>query len=168
MCAASAIYMILLHYTNSVLCRICWNQKCIIRTISIFTQKFRSLLSSLFYLQWVKGWVYTRTISVFVLAFEQEIGDVENWARSIEMDMRTIATALEYVHKGQLQSASSWTTWWNDYCWNTGIKQMVIWLLYQQRCNQQWHCLSAHPPCLGYCWWLLCSKNCSKYVAFHN
>lgn len=39
--------------------------------------------------------------------FEQEIGDVENWARSIEMDMRTIATALEYVHKGQLQSASS-------------------------------------------------------------
>lgn len=37
----------------------------------------------------------------------KEIGDVENWARSIEMDMRTIATALEYVHKGQLQSASS-------------------------------------------------------------
>ncbi|KAK7916175.1 hypothetical protein WMY93_011936 [Mugilogobius chulae] len=29
----------------------------------------------------------------------KEIGDVENWARSIEMDMRTIATALEYVHK---------------------------------------------------------------------
>ncbi|XP_029989696.1 biogenesis of lysosome-related organelles complex 1 subunit 1 isoform X2 [Sphaeramia orbicularis] len=37
----------------------------------------------------------------------KEIGDVENWARSIEMDMRTIATALEYVHKGQLQSAST-------------------------------------------------------------
>ncbi|MGH0148106.1 UNVERIFIED_CONTAM: hypothetical protein FKN15_046331 [Acipenser sinensis] len=37
----------------------------------------------------------------------KEIGDVENWARSIEMDMRTIATALEYVHKGQLQPASS-------------------------------------------------------------
>lgn len=37
----------------------------------------------------------------------QEIGDVENWARSIEMDMRTIATALEYVHKGQIQAASS-------------------------------------------------------------
>ncbi|NXI38018.1 BL1S1 protein, partial [Galbula dea] len=33
----------------------------------------------------------------------KEIGDVENWARSIEMDMRTIATALEYVYKGQLQ-----------------------------------------------------------------
>lgn len=31
-------------------------------------------------------------------------GDVENWARSIELDMRTIA-ALEYVYKGQLQSA---------------------------------------------------------------
>ena len=40
-------------------------------------------------------------------SFEQEIGDVENWARSIEMDMRTIATALEYAHKGPLQSASS-------------------------------------------------------------
>lgn len=38
----------------------------------------------------------------------KEIGDVENWARSIEMDMRTIATALEFVHKGRLQSASSW------------------------------------------------------------
>ncbi|XP_015412954.1 PREDICTED: biogenesis of lysosome-related organelles complex 1 subunit 1 isoform X2 [Myotis davidii] len=37
----------------------------------------------------------------------KEIGDVENWARSIEMDMRTIATALEYVYKGQLQSAPS-------------------------------------------------------------
>lgn len=47
------------------------------------------------------------TDSVFGLCFEQEIGDVENWARSIEMDMRTIATALEYVHKDQLQSASS-------------------------------------------------------------
>lgn len=43
----------------------------------------------------------------FMLSFKQEIGDVENWARSIEMDMRTIATALEYVHKGQLQSACS-------------------------------------------------------------
>ncbi|XP_054859127.1 biogenesis of lysosome-related organelles complex 1 subunit 1 isoform X2 [Eublepharis macularius] len=37
----------------------------------------------------------------------KEIGDVENWARSIEMDMRTIATALEYVHKGQLQPSTS-------------------------------------------------------------
>uniref|UniRef100_A0A4W3JM24 Biogenesis of lysosome-related organelles complex 1 subunit 1 n=1 Tax=Callorhinchus milii TaxID=7868 RepID=A0A4W3JM24_CALMI len=36
----------------------------------------------------------------------KEIGDVENWARSIEMDMRTIATALEYVYKGQLQSTT--------------------------------------------------------------
>uniref|UniRef100_A0A8C7SCG6 Biogenesis of lysosome-related organelles complex 1 subunit 1 n=2 Tax=Oncorhynchus mykiss TaxID=8022 RepID=A0A8C7SCG6_ONCMY len=47
---------------------------------------------------------------VMVEGFNQalkEIGDVENWARSIEVDMRTIATALEYVHKGQLTSASS-------------------------------------------------------------
>lgn len=44
---------------------------------------------------------------MLLLSFQQEIGDVENWARSIEMDMRTIATSLEYVHKGQLQSAST-------------------------------------------------------------
>ncbi|XP_053907371.1 biogenesis of lysosome-related organelles complex 1 subunit 1 [Cuculus canorus] len=37
----------------------------------------------------------------------KEIGDVENWARSIELDMRTIATALEYVYKGQLQPSGS-------------------------------------------------------------
>lgn len=37
----------------------------------------------------------------------KEIGDVENWARSIELDMRTIATALEYIYKGQLQPACS-------------------------------------------------------------
>lgn len=43
----------------------------------------------------------------FLSRSEKEIGDVENWARSIEMDMRTITTALEYVHKGPLQSASS-------------------------------------------------------------
>ncbi|XP_036261804.1 biogenesis of lysosome-related organelles complex 1 subunit 1 isoform X2 [Molothrus aeneus] len=36
-----------------------------------------------------------------------KIGDVENWARSIELDMRTIATALEYVYKGQLQPSCS-------------------------------------------------------------
>ncbi|XP_017891433.2 biogenesis of lysosome-related organelles complex 1 subunit 1-like, partial [Ceratina calcarata] len=29
----------------------------------------------------------------------KEIGDAENWARSIEGDMRTIATALEYSYK---------------------------------------------------------------------
>ncbi|XP_059400092.1 biogenesis of lysosome-related organelles complex 1 subunit 1-like [Carassius carassius] len=37
----------------------------------------------------------------------KEIGDVENWARSIEMDMRTVTTALEYVHKGPVQPTSS-------------------------------------------------------------
>lgn len=29
----------------------------------------------------------------------QEIGDVENWSRSIEADMRTISSALEYAYK---------------------------------------------------------------------
>ncbi|XP_062484153.1 biogenesis of lysosome-related organelles complex 1 subunit 1-like [Pezoporus occidentalis] len=37
----------------------------------------------------------------------KEIGDVENWVRSVEMDMRTIATTLEYVYKGQLQPPCS-------------------------------------------------------------
>uniref|UniRef100_UPI00358FB330 biogenesis of lysosome-related organelles complex 1 subunit 1 n=1 Tax=Myxine glutinosa TaxID=7769 RepID=UPI00358FB330 len=36
----------------------------------------------------------------------KEIGDVENWARSIESDMQTIATALEYAYKGSSQPQS--------------------------------------------------------------
>lgn len=31
----------------------------------------------------------------------KEIGDVENWARSIETDMRTISSALEFSYKGE-------------------------------------------------------------------
>lgn len=30
----------------------------------------------------------------------KEIGDVENWAQSIEGDMRTVTSALEYAYKG--------------------------------------------------------------------
>jgi len=36
----------------------------------------------------------------------KEIGDVENWARSIENDMRTIVTALEFAYKGRLFNPS--------------------------------------------------------------
>ncbi|XP_067931985.1 biogenesis of lysosome-related organelles complex 1 subunit 1-like [Watersipora subatra] len=32
----------------------------------------------------------------------KEIGDVENWSKSIEADMRTVSTALEYVYKDGL------------------------------------------------------------------
>lgn len=31
----------------------------------------------------------------------QELGDVENWAKSIETDMRTISSALEYAYKSE-------------------------------------------------------------------
>ena len=30
----------------------------------------------------------------------KELGDVENWARTIETDITTIASALEYAYKG--------------------------------------------------------------------
>lgn len=32
----------------------------------------------------------------------KEIGDVENWSRSIEADMNDICTKLEYVHNGRV------------------------------------------------------------------
>jgi hypothetical protein len=32
----------------------------------------------------------------------KELGDVENWARSIESDMREIAAGLEHAYKGMM------------------------------------------------------------------
>ena len=34
----------------------------------------------------------------------KELGDVENWARTIEADITTVASALEYAYKGNLKS----------------------------------------------------------------
>ncbi|XP_046390539.1 biogenesis of lysosome-related organelles complex 1 subunit 1 [Ischnura elegans] len=35
----------------------------------------------------------------------KELGDVENWAKSIETDMRTVSSALEYAYKVTQESA---------------------------------------------------------------
>ena len=46
-----------------------------------------------------------------ILFVIQEIGDVENWAKSIETDMRTISTALEYTYKkSRFHNTSIYTT----------------------------------------------------------
>ena len=37
----------------------------------------------------------------------KELGDVENWARTIETDMTTIASALEYAYKGKSEQLAS-------------------------------------------------------------
>ncbi|XP_064614580.1 biogenesis of lysosome-related organelles complex 1 subunit 1-like [Liolophura sinensis] len=40
----------------------------------------------------------------FMANRQQRFGDVENWARSIETDMRTISSALEYAYKSMNKS----------------------------------------------------------------
>ncbi|XP_074658762.1 biogenesis of lysosome-related organelles complex 1 subunit 1-like isoform X1 [Tubulanus polymorphus] len=43
--------------------------------------------------------LWLRLVEDFNTALK-EIGDVENWSRSMETDMRTISSALEYAYKG--------------------------------------------------------------------
>lgn len=41
----------------------------------------------------------------------KELGDVENWARTIEGDVRTITMALEIVYKGSQESNTNSVEW---------------------------------------------------------
>ena len=68
-------------------------------------------LDSQIFLKCYKLYPKTAHISFFYqlcynccMYFLQELGDVENWAKSIEADMRTLSSALEYVYrKGKLK-----------------------------------------------------------------
>ena len=44
----------------------------------------------------------------------KELGDIENWSRTIETDMMTLSSSLEYIYKvnreAQLQKAGSTTS----------------------------------------------------------
>ena len=41
----------------------------------------------------------------------KELGDVENWAKTIEGDVRTISTALEIVYKNSQEASASQSQW---------------------------------------------------------
>ena len=47
-------------------------------------------------------WKRVQTNSHLKLVYVQELGDVENWAQSIESDMQTISSALEHAYKGKI------------------------------------------------------------------
>ncbi|KAG0715888.1 Biogenesis of lysosome-related organelles complex 1 subunit 1 [Chionoecetes opilio] len=63
----------------------------------------------------------------------KEVGHVHNWATTIEADMRTVSTALEYAYKGgpiaELlleNGAAKWQWWWSGHLKNVQADRELL------------------------------------------
>ncbi|ESO84555.1 hypothetical protein LOTGIDRAFT_222056 [Lottia gigantea] len=88
--ASTALSHVLVDHLNSGVAQAYVNQKKLDTETKILQANASQFSKQT--IQWLK------LIEDFNTALK-EIGDVENWARSIETDMRTISSALEYAYR---------------------------------------------------------------------